>query len=102
MFAVRQHLHLAVLRKPHAYQIPSLFRLKAVPPALLSSCSSLATLSLHSNPITAEQLRETEGYAAFDERRRKKYDKQVGGGAGTGVCERAAEGNGRRTPRGAS
>ncbi|PSC75686.1 LRR repeats and ubiquitin-like domain-containing protein isoform A [Micractinium conductrix] len=52
-------------------------RLKAVPPALLSSCSSLATLSLHSNPITAEQLRETEGYAAFDERRRKKYDKQV-------------------------
>lgn len=49
-----------------------------MPPAVLTGCASLATLSLHGNPLTAEQLRETEGYAAFDERRRRKYDKQVG------------------------
>lgn len=63
-----------------------------MPPAVLAGCASLATLSLHGNPLTAEQLRETEGYAAFDERRRRKYDKQVmggqaalvGGGAGFG------------------
>ncbi|PRW58592.1 LRR repeats and ubiquitin-like domain-containing protein [Chlorella sorokiniana] len=52
-------------------------RLKAVPPAILTGCPALATLSLHGNPLTAEQLRETEGYAAFDARRRRKYDKQV-------------------------
>ncbi|KAL4424792.1 hypothetical protein ABPG77_000832 [Micractinium sp. CCAP 211/92] len=52
-------------------------RLKAVPPAILTGCSSLATLSLHGNPLTIEQLRETPGFAEFDERRRAKYDKQV-------------------------
>lgn len=51
-----------------------------MPPAILTGCSSLATLSVHGNPLTAERLRETPGYAAFDERRRAKYDKQVGGG----------------------
>lgn len=49
-----------------------------MPPALLAGCASLATLSLHDNPITADQLRETQGYADFDARRRAKYDKQVG------------------------
>lgn len=49
-----------------------------MPPAILTGCAALATLSLHGNPVTVEQLRETEGYAAFDERRRRKYDKQVG------------------------
>ena len=54
-------------------------RLRGVPPALLTGCAALATLSLHGNPLTAEQLRETPGWAEFDERRRAKYDKQVGG-----------------------
>ncbi len=49
-----------------------------MPAALLSGCLSLATLSLHDNPITAEELRETPGYSEFDARRRAKYDKQVG------------------------
>lgn len=53
-----------------------------MPPAILAGCSSLATLSLHGNPLTAEELRETPGWAAFDERRRAKYDKQVGTGEG--------------------
>lgn len=49
-----------------------------MPPAILTGCSSLATLSLHGNPLTIEQLRETPGFAEFDKRRRAKYDKQVG------------------------
>ncbi|GAB4818031.1 hypothetical protein N2152v2_005077 [Parachlorella kessleri] len=53
-------------------------KIKSVPPALLLGCTSLATLSLHDNPITSEQLRETSGYAEFDARRKAKYDKQVG------------------------
>jgi len=57
-------------------------RLRAVPTELLTGCSSLATLTLHGNPLTAEQLRDTPGWAAFDERRKAKYDKQVGWGEG--------------------
>jgi hypothetical protein len=57
-------------------------RLRGLPPALLTGCAALATLSLHGNPLTAEQLRETPGWAQFDERRRAKYDKQVGLGWG--------------------
>ncbi|KAI3433885.1 hypothetical protein D9Q98_003687 [Chlorella vulgaris] len=53
-------------------------RLRTVPPALLSGCPALATLSLHGNPLTAEELREVPGWLQFDERRRTKYDKQVG------------------------
>lgn len=52
-------------------------RLRGVPTELLTGCSSLATLTLHGNPVTAEQLRDTPGWAAFDERRKAKYDKQV-------------------------
>lgn len=65
-------------------------RLVAVPPQILKGCSALATLGLHGNALTAEALRETPGWAQFDERRRAKYDKQVGagggGGGGRAVC----------------
>lgn len=54
-------------------------RLRAVPEAILRGCASLATLSLHGNAITVDQLRETPGWAEFDGRRKAKYDKQVGG-----------------------
>ena len=70
--------------------------LRGVPTELLTGCSSLATLGLHGNPATAEQLRETPGWAQFDARRRRKYDKQVrrrcggGGRRGSGgAAERA-------------
>eukprot|EP00887_Chlorella_sp_A99_P005295 scaffold1.g5295.t1 len=53
-------------------------RLRQVPSELLSGCTSLATLSLHGNPITAEVLRETPGYQEYDARRRAKYSKQIG------------------------
>lgn len=49
-----------------------------MPPSLLShACPSLWLLDLSSNPITSDQLRSTPNYAAFDERRRAKVDKQV-------------------------
>jgi hypothetical protein len=49
-----------------------------VPSAILTGCSSLATLKVHGNPkITAESLRETPGWADMDARRRAKHDKQL-------------------------
>ena len=52
-------------------------RLAAVPPTVLRGCILLATLSLHSNPITTEALRACEGFQEFDARRFQKHDKQV-------------------------
>ncbi len=60
-----------------AAELRGLRRLSAVPAALLRGCESLATLSLHGNPITADALRETDGFRAFDARRCQKYDKQA-------------------------
>lgn len=52
-------------------------RLTAIPAELLKGCLSLFTLSLHQNPITSSALREMEGFAEFDVRRRSKYSRQV-------------------------
>lgn len=52
-------------------------RLTSVPPEIFSGCTSLFTLSLHSNPITAAALRDLKGFAEFDIRRRGKYSKQM-------------------------
>lgn len=54
-------------------------RLASVPPEIFSDCTSLFTLSLHNNPITAAALRDLKGFSVFDERRRSKYSKQVRG-----------------------
>ena len=54
-------------------------RLSSVPPQLFLECTSLFTLSLHNNPITAAALRDLKGFNVFDERRRGKYSKQVRG-----------------------
>jgi hypothetical protein len=51
--------------------------LVSVPAAILRGCASLATLSLHGNPLTVEQLRDGDGWAEFDARRRAKHDKQL-------------------------
>lgn len=40
-------------------------------------CSNLTLLSLHNNPLTADQLREVEGFAALDGRRQLRIGKQV-------------------------
>ena len=50
-----------------------------LPPGLLTGCSSLATLGVHANPITVQQLRETEGFAVYEERRRSRTSKQIEG-----------------------
>lgn len=55
-------------------------RLAALPPSVLQGCVQLQTLGLHNNPITVEQLQATEGFDAFEARRRGKYDKKIAGG----------------------
>jgi uncharacterized ubiquitin-like protein YukD len=49
-----------------------------LPPALLRA-PSLHTLSVHNNPVTVEQLRELEGYAQLEARRRAKANKAIDG-----------------------
>lgn len=60
-------------------------RIAAVPPAVLQGCAQLQTLGLHNNPITVEQLQGTEGFDAFEARRRGKYDKKIAGGIAIGA-----------------
>ncbi|KAL0038769.1 hypothetical protein WJX79_007174 [Trebouxia sp. C0005] len=52
-------------------------RLTSVPPEIFSDCTSLFTLSLHDNPITAAALRDLKGFTEFDIRRKGKYSKQM-------------------------
>lgn len=52
----------------------------AVPTEVLRDCSALATLSLHDNPITPAVLEATEGFAAFEARRRGKVTKSLATG----------------------
>lgn len=51
-----------------------------MPAEVLRDCGALATLSLHDNPITPAVLEATEGYAAFEARRRGKVDKSLATG----------------------
>lgn len=55
-------------------------QIAALPPALLRGCTSLATISLHGNPITPEALQQTDGFAEFEARRRNKYTKTLATG----------------------
>lgn len=55
--------------------------LSTFPGEVLRRCAELATLGLHGNELTVEDLRQVDGWPAFDERRRRKLDKQLGGGA---------------------
>ncbi|GBG91496.1 hypothetical protein CBR_g52452, partial [Chara braunii] len=51
--------------------------LTSVPSEVLQGCAELCTLLLHGNPLTVEELRQVEGWQAFDERRKAKYGKQL-------------------------
>lgn len=62
----------------------------ALPPPVLRDCAALATISLHSNPISPEALQGTEGYAAFEARRQSK----VRLGAGSRGCGAGSWGGG--------
>lgn len=53
---------------------------RAVPPEILAGCASLKALSLRGCPIDVEALKETDGYDAFEARRKAGRDKQIRGG----------------------
>ncbi|CAG9465623.1 unnamed protein product [Pedinophyceae sp. YPF-701] len=50
---------------------------ETVPAAVFRGCVALHTLSLHGNPITVDKLRELDGFAEMEARRRSKVDKQI-------------------------
>ncbi|KAF6263586.1 hypothetical protein COO60DRAFT_1698667 [Scenedesmus sp. NREL 46B-D3] len=54
-------------------------RLVSLPPELFVGCTSLATLSAHSNPITVDHLRGMQGYAGYEARRQARATKQLEG-----------------------
>eukprot|EP00192_Tetraselmis_astigmatica_P015576 CAMPEP_0117683326 /NCGR_PEP_ID=MMETSP0804-20121206/20315_1 /TAXON_ID=1074897 /ORGANISM="Tetraselmis astigmatica, Strain CCMP880" /LENGTH=149 /DNA_ID=CAMNT_0005493861 /DNA_START=29 /DNA_END=479 /DNA_ORIENTATION=- len=69
-------LTLGGLQKLAVLNVPS-NRLTGVPPAILVGCTSLRSLDIHDNPVTIQQLRESEGWAQFDARRRAACDKLI-------------------------
>lgn len=85
-----QHNHLAAVPASLG-QLPRLKvldldsnRIKHFPPQVLQA-PQLHTLALHDNVVIIEQLRELDGWAEFDARRRSRVDKQLAGGVlGTG------------------
>ncbi|PSC75573.1 plant intracellular Ras-group-related LRR 7-like [Micractinium conductrix] len=62
-------------------------QLEGVPPEVLRGCTSLATLSLHDNPIQPDTLHATDGWAEFEARRQGKYTKGLAGGALVNIDE---------------
>ncbi|OWM90387.1 hypothetical protein CDL15_Pgr014689 [Punica granatum] len=55
---------------------------KQIPSTLLKDCKALQNISLHNNPISMEQFQQAssidmEGFQEFEERRKKKFDKQI-------------------------
>ncbi|XP_043687077.1 plant intracellular Ras-group-related LRR protein 7 isoform X1 [Telopea speciosissima] len=48
-----------------------------IPQNLLKECKSLQNISLHYNPISMDQFQQMEGFLEFEERRKKKFDKQI-------------------------
>ncbi|KAH7433948.1 hypothetical protein KP509_07G094000 [Ceratopteris richardii] len=51
--------------------------LRSFPNEVLKGCVELTTLSLHGNELTIQYLRQLEGWAEFDVRRRAKHSKQL-------------------------
>lgn len=45
---------------------------------MFKECLSLQSLDLHGNPVDLSELREMEGYKAYEERRQRKYNRQIG------------------------
>ena len=55
----------------------ALCRLQTVPACIFRECAALSTLHLQNNPITADALRELDGFGAYNARRLAKSNKQV-------------------------
>lgn len=51
----------------------------AVPPEVFRA-PSLHSISLHACPVTVQQLRDAEGWADFDQRRRARHSKAMDAG----------------------
>ncbi|XP_015572103.1 plant intracellular Ras-group-related LRR protein 7 [Ricinus communis] len=48
-----------------------------IPTNLLKECKALQKISLHDNPISMDQFQQLEGFQEFEERRKRKFDKQI-------------------------
>lgn len=71
---------------------PCARRVAALPAGLLEGCASLATLQLHNNPISLEQLRATPGFGVYEARRVARTNKQLGGRVMSDVEKAFSEG----------
>lgn len=73
---------------------------REVPQEILQGCEELATLGLHGNPISLQELQALEGFEAFEERRRRKYDKKVDMSVmGSEGFDQGADSEAHRCPR---
>ena len=71
-----------------------------MPAEVLRGCEELATLGLHGNPISLQELQALDGFDAFEERRRKKYDKKVDMSVmGSEGFDQGADSEAHRCPR---
>uniref|UniRef100_A0A0D9XKA0 Ubiquitin-like domain-containing protein n=1 Tax=Leersia perrieri TaxID=77586 RepID=A0A0D9XKA0_9ORYZ len=71
--------------------------LTSLPSAFFIKCWRLITLDLHGTEITNDILRQVEGWEEFDERRRKKHQKQLDFRVGSsGVFDEGADDDYRR------
>jgi Leucine-rich repeat (LRR) protein len=70
----------------------------AVPGEVLRFCENLQTLALHGCPITAAALEATDGFAEFEARRVRKWDKAVAAGVLLGAKTGLAEAADREVP----
>ena len=52
-------------------------RLTGLPSEVLRCCGSLRQLDVHDNPVTVQQLRQADGWAEFDVRRKAACDKLI-------------------------
>ncbi|KAK8537611.1 hypothetical protein V6N12_043764 [Hibiscus sabdariffa] len=50
---------------------------QTIPPSILKDCKALQNFSLHDNPISMSQFQQMDGFEEFEERRKKKFDKQL-------------------------
>ncbi|WOL15559.1 hypothetical protein Cni_G24340 [Canna indica] len=51
--------------------------IRQLPENLLKDCKALQNVSVHDNPISMDQFQQMGGFEEFEERRKKKYDKQI-------------------------
>uniref|UniRef100_A0A0E0EYK2 Disease resistance R13L4/SHOC-2-like LRR domain-containing protein n=1 Tax=Oryza meridionalis TaxID=40149 RepID=A0A0E0EYK2_9ORYZ len=79
-FGNLQHLKALSVRNNGLTSLPSAFFIK---------CSQLITLDLHGTEITNDVLRQVDGWEEFDERRRKKHQKQLDFRVGSSAYRRS-------------